>query len=139
MAWDSVDRSARTLRSGAAGRLLNTAASLVPLVRTVRLAAPGLAQRRLLQGALAQQRGPPLGGIAPPPGRPGGGIGGAADQAVQGQQRPGLDHVNAADGNQEARRPARLLGVQGEVTEEVVFSAGPRGMWAEVGVTDSAH
>lgn len=66
-------------------------------------------------------------------------ISGAADQAVQGQQRPGLDHVNPTDGNQEVRSPARLLGVQGEVTEYVVFSAGPRGMRADVGMTNSAH
>lgn len=47
--------------------------------------------------------------------------------------------MNPADGYQEARRPAGLLGVQGEVTEEVVFFAGPRRMWADVGGADSAH
>lgn len=66
-------------------------------------------------------------------------IGGAADQAVQGQQRPGLNHVDPTDGDQEARRPARLLGVQGEVAKKVVFSTGPRRMWADVDGTDSAH
>lgn len=118
-----------TLHSGA-GRLLDTAAPLALPVRTVRLAAPGLpprrsgirrarpaAERRLLEGALTQQRGPPLRGIAPPPGRPCGILRWAADQAVQGEQRPGLDHVNPTDGNQEARRSAQLLGVQREVTE----------------------
>lgn len=44
-------------------------------------------------------------------------MGCTADQAVQGQQRPGLDHVNPTNGNQEAGSPARLLGVQGEMTE----------------------
>lgn len=114
-----------TLHSGA-GRLLDTAASLALPVLTVRLAAPGLrprrsrirrarptAERRLLEGALTQQRGPPLRGIAPPPGS----LSWAADQAVQGEQRPGLDHVNPTDGNQEARRSAMLLRVQREVTE----------------------
>lgn len=134
-----------TLHSGA-GRLLDTAASLALPVRTVRLAAPGLPPRlpgiwraRLLEGALTQQRGPPLRGITPPPGSPRGILRMAADQAVQGEQRPGLDHVNPTDGNQDARRSARLLGVQGEVTEKVVFTAGPRGMWADVGGTDSVR
>lgn len=45
----------------------------------------------------------------------------AAHQGVEGQQRPGLDHVNPPDGNEHAGGPAGLLGVQGQVTEEVVW------------------
>lgn len=69
------------------------------------------AGRRLSQGGLLRL----LWGV--PRGR--GGC--AADpQAIQGEGRPGLNHVNPPDGNQEARRPAGLLGVQREVAQEVV-------------------
>lgn len=69
---------------------------------------------------LALQRRPAFGGVAEPPGRPGGVDGGAAHQGVEGEQRPGLDHVNPPDGDEEAGGPAGLLGVQGQVAEQVV-------------------
>lgn len=47
--------------------------------------------------------------------------------------------MNPTDGDEEARSSARLLGVQGEVTEQVMLVAGPRGMRVDVGGTDSAH
>lgn len=47
--------------------------------------------------------------------------------------------MNPPDGNQEARGSARLLGVQREVTQEVVGSAGPREMWGDVGQTNLIH
>lgn len=69
---------------------------------------------------LALQRRPVFGGVAEPPGRSGGGNRGAAHQGVEGEQRPGLDHVNPPDGNEEAGGPAGMLGVQGQVAEQVV-------------------
>lgn len=79
----------------------------------------------------ALRRRPAFGGIAEPPGRSGGAGRGAAHQGVEGQQRPGLDHVNPPDGNEEAGGPAGLLGVQGQVAQQVVRP--PRALGANVG------
>lgn len=64
---------------------------------------------------------------------------GTAHQTVQREQGPRLNHVNPPNGNEEALGPAWLLGVQREVTEEVVGSLGPGRIWTNVGGTNLIH
>ncbi|TNN86112.1 hypothetical protein EYF80_003529 [Liparis tanakae] len=104
-------------------------------------------RQRGLHSILALQRGePPLRRVAESPGSPGGACRGgrgaahqAAHQAVQREGGPRLNHVDPPDGDQEARGPARRLGVQREVTQEGVGAARPRGMWGGAGRTDVIH
>lgn len=75
-----------------------------------------------------RRREPPLRRVTQRPGSAGeADRRGAAHQAVQREGGPGLNHVDPTDGNEEARRPARRLGVQRQVTQEGVGPPGPRG------------
>lgn len=131
---------APALRSGT-GRLLDAEASLTLSARQpVQAAAPGrfsrrlrvrraasVAGRRLFESILPLQlREASLQTVPVCPGRLHGVCPGAGHQAVNRQGGPGLDHVDPPDGDEEAQGPAGLLGVQGEVTQQVVSCVEPR-------------
>lgn len=141
------------------GRLLDAEASLILSAwQRIRAAVPGhfpwclgvcgaasVAGRHLFESILSLQlRKASLQSVPRCPGYPrgcgvGGGCRGAGHQAVNREGGPGLDHVNPPDGDQEAQGPAGLLGVQREVTQDVVGSAKSRWVWGHVGQTDFVH